>query len=61
MGAFDGAISAYNVDGLKTIADEKPVGICGSGLIDIMAFLLENNIVVSDGTLNYDFLLVDKK
>ncbi len=61
MGAFDGAISAYNVDGLKTIADEKPVGICGSGLIDIMAFLLENNIVVSDGTLKHDFLLVDKK
>ncbi|PKQ63916.1 hypothetical protein BZG02_07855 [Labilibaculum filiforme] len=58
MGAFDGAISAFDKKGYHTIGDKAPVGICGSGLIDIMAYLLENGIVESEGNLSEDYVLV---
>ncbi|WP_066631604.1 ASKHA domain-containing protein [Labilibacter marinus] len=61
MGAFDGAISAFGVDGVRTISDEKPRGICGSGLLDIVAFLLEKNIVGMEGELPEDYTLVSKE
>ncbi|MGQ1786843.1 MULTISPECIES: ASKHA domain-containing protein [unclassified Saccharicrinis] len=61
MAAFDGAISVYNKNGYQTISDEKPIGICGSGLLDIMAYLLEKGIVSSDGTLTDNYVLVPKE
>nr|WP_320120437.1 ASKHA domain-containing protein [uncultured Marinifilum sp.] len=57
MGAFEGAISLYNKKGYQTIGNKPPVGICGSGLIDIMAFLLEEGHITADGNLNEDFVL----
>jgi uncharacterized 2Fe-2S/4Fe-4S cluster protein (DUF4445 family) len=57
MGAIEGAISAYGDDGITVIGNEKPIGICGSGLIDIVAWLLEKKIN-SDGLMENDFIVV---
>lgn len=36
----------------KTIGNVAPIGICGSGIIDLMAILLENNIIDESGKLS---------
>ncbi len=55
MSASAGAISAaYLEDGkltLKTIEDKAPVGICGTGLIDLVAVLLDEEIIDPSGYL----------
>lgn len=61
MGAYDGAISAYNKEGFQTISEEKPTGICGSGLLDIVAFMLDEHIIQSDGELNKDYVIASDK
>jgi uncharacterized 2Fe-2S/4Fe-4S cluster protein (DUF4445 family) len=58
MGAVEGAISAYGKDGITVIGDEEPIGICGSGLIDIVAWLVENDEIDSDGLMAKDFIVV---
>lgn len=58
MGAIEGAISSYGNDGFTVIGNDKPVGICGSGLIDTVAWLFENKIINSDGLLEKDFIIV---
>jgi uncharacterized 2Fe-2S/4Fe-4S cluster protein (DUF4445 family) len=58
MGAVEGAISAYGDDGYSVIGDEKPAGVCGSGLIDLIAWLCENGKIDSDGLLQDDFIIV---
>lgn len=57
MGAFEGAISGYDQKGYRTIGNKSPLGICGSGLIDIMAYLLDEEIIGADGNLADDFVL----
>jgi uncharacterized 2Fe-2S/4Fe-4S cluster protein (DUF4445 family) len=49
-GSVEGAIQHLEIDGeggvsYGTIGDEPPVGICGSGLIDTIAELLEHGII----------------
>ncbi|NLX94448.1 MAG: DUF4445 domain-containing protein, partial [Clostridiales bacterium] len=55
MGAIPGAICSYElVNGngrVQTIGNKVPVGICGSGLIDIAAELLKNNLLEDTGFL----------
>ncbi len=55
MGAIPGAISSFElVNGnprVKTIGNKVPVGICGSGLIDVVAELLKNNLIEDTGLL----------
>ena len=55
MAATNGAIYAFSLENgtgsAKTIADAAPVGICGSGLIDISAALLQNGLVDDSGRL----------
>ncbi len=46
MSAVDGAISAYRKGKIETIGNVSPKGICGTGLVDIIALLL------SDGTID---------
>ncbi len=58
MGAVTGAISAFGDNGLTVIGDEKPTGICGSGLIDIVAWLLGSNKLNNEGQLKEDFVVV---
>lgn len=51
-----GAIDAFVIeDGelkFSTIGDEKPIGICGSGLIDIAFELIRNKVILRTGRLN---------
>jgi uncharacterized 2Fe-2S/4Fe-4S cluster protein (DUF4445 family) len=58
MGAVEGAISAYGDEGYSVIGSEKPAGLCGSGLIDLVAWLCENGKLDQDGLLGHDFIIV---
>ncbi len=55
MRATDGAIEKFCIkDGeilIKTINDKEPIGICGSGIIDIVAELLRAEIIDDTGRL----------
>ncbi len=61
MGAVEGAISAFGENGLTVIGDEIPTGICGSGLIDIIAWLAEKGFINSDGQIKEDYNIVPEK
>lgn len=53
VGGITGAINAVSVDGntikYSTIFDEAPLGICGSGIVDSIALLVESGIVDETG------------
>ena len=53
MSATKGAIYAFELNyghaSYKTIADEKPIGICGTGLIDTISELIKNGIIDETG------------
>lgn len=53
MPALSGAIERVTINNkkvtLNVIGDKKPIGICGSGLIDILGELKKNNIINSTG------------
>ena len=57
MSAVDGAISAYDASGAHVIGNADPEGICGSGLIDLAAWLLNHKLVDQDGTMAEDFVI----
>nr|MDO8114354.1 ASKHA domain-containing protein [Candidatus Sigynarchaeota archaeon] len=58
MRAADGAIEAVNIDPvtleprLQVIGNTTPIGICGSGLIDIAAELLRSRAITRSGRFN---------
>ncbi|MBL8027815.1 MAG: DUF4445 domain-containing protein, partial [Fibrobacteres bacterium] len=58
MGGIAGAVSSYGKNGYETIGHLKPAGICGSGLIDIIAWLLEKGIASPEGLLEEPFIVV---
>lgn len=58
MGAVEGAISTFSNGGFTVIGDEKPSGICGSGLIDIVAWLCDNGRIDTEGQMNDDYTIV---
>jgi uncharacterized 2Fe-2S/4Fe-4S cluster protein (DUF4445 family) len=61
IGAVEGAISEY-IDGkYQTIGHKKSVGICGSGLVDLVASLLENKYIDANGYMAADFCVVPEK
>lgn len=64
MRASDGAVEGVKIDrdkiNLKVIGDEKPKGICGSGILDIVWQLLDNNILGANGRLKADSSLVSE-
>lgn len=55
MRAADGAIEKVMVHDegmlIKTIGDEEPQGICGSGLIDLLAIMTKENLINRKGRL----------
>jgi len=63
MSATSGAIYAFELnnghESCKTIADEKPTGICGTGLIDVISELLKNDIIDETGYMDEDYTLSD--
>lgn len=60
MGAVAGAVSAFGDSGLTVIGDEIPSGICGSGLIDIVSWLIEKEKLNTEGQLPDDFVVVSE-
>lgn len=57
VGGIRGAIDSFKIDGVSkysTIEDEKPVGICGTGLVDIVSELYKANILDETGRMETD-------
>ncbi len=62
MAAVQGAINTFGGrEDFTTIGGVDPVGICGSGLIDIVAVLIYEGIIAKDGNMDADYLLVKKE
>jgi uncharacterized 2Fe-2S/4Fe-4S cluster protein (DUF4445 family) len=61
MCAFEGAISSFRAGTYQTISNQKPIGISGSALIDIVAYMLNQNLISMDGNLEKDFIIVPKE
>lgn len=63
MSATKGAIYAFELNcgqtKYKTIANDTPAGICGTGLIDIIAELVKNGIIDETGYMDEDYKLSD--
>jgi uncharacterized 2Fe-2S/4Fe-4S cluster protein (DUF4445 family) len=58
MGAVNGAVSSFeNPDHFHVIGNSKPAGICGSGIVDIVAYLLRNNMIDETGLLKETFYI----
>ncbi len=59
MPSLDGAVCSYEIENsvpvINTINRKNPVGICSSGLVDIVAQFLKNNIIDNSGFLENDF------
>jgi uncharacterized 2Fe-2S/4Fe-4S cluster protein (DUF4445 family) len=62
MRAAAGAIDSVKIDPdtffveYTTINDKKPMGICGSGLIDAVAEMLRSKIITRSGRFNKEFI-----
>ena len=56
IGSIKGAICSVDINkgkiSFETIGGEKPIGICGSGVVDIVASGLKNDIIDNTGRLN---------
>ncbi len=61
MLAVDGAISSYTESGYTVIGNIAPMGICGSGLIDLVAYLVNEKIIDSEGLLENSFEIVNSE
>ena len=63
VGAIQGAITEVRIeDGkvrYKTLGDKPPLGVCGSGVIDLLAELLRNGIMNERARVNGDYHLTD--
>ncbi|MBQ8290453.1 MAG: DUF4445 domain-containing protein [Clostridia bacterium] len=63
MSARQGAICSFKLNEgraeYKTIEDTEPVGICASGLIDIVSELLKNGIIDETGYMDDDYEIAD--
>jgi uncharacterized 2Fe-2S/4Fe-4S cluster protein (DUF4445 family) len=59
MSAVEGAINTFNGE-YTVIGNSFPQGLCGSGLIDVTAWLVNNQMVSPDGVLENDYIIVPK-
>ncbi len=50
-GAIYEVFAGKNGIAYNTVDDAKPVGICGSGLIDAVAYFIENRLIDAEGTI----------
>ena len=58
MGAEYGAISGFSgQDEYQVIGNSEPRGICGSGLVDITAYLVRNDLIDETGLLKETFII----
>lgn len=60
MSATDGAVYSYSKGKIRTISDVPARGICGTGLVDVMAELLTNGIIDETGYMeNEEFEIAE--
>ena len=63
VGAIEGAITKVRIDDSRviyeTLGNKNPVGICGSGVIDLLAELLRNGIMNERARVKEDYHLTD--
>lgn len=60
MSAVDGAIYSYLPGQVKTIGNKEPLGICGTGIIDLCAHLLRTGKADSSGLLAESFKITEE-
>ena len=58
--AVEGAVCSYAGGEIKTIGSSEPDGICGSGLVDIIAYMLSINMVSPDGKIDEPYVVYKK-
>jgi uncharacterized 2Fe-2S/4Fe-4S cluster protein (DUF4445 family) len=62
MGAISGAISVYSSpENYHVISNSEPIGICGSGIVDIVAYLIDNGLVDETGFLSETFVICPER
>ena len=65
MGASKGAIEHVTLAGnkfiYKVIGDSEPIGLCGSGMIDLAACLKQTGVLEENGSLNVSHEFIDGK
>ena len=59
MLAVEGAISSFGPGGYTVIGDGLPIGMCGSGLIDVIAYLLDQGLIEKDGLIDGPFVIAE--
>ena len=63
VGAIQGAITQVRIENgravYKTLGDKPPLGVCGSGVIDLLAELVRNGIVNSKARMQNDYCITD--
>ena len=63
VGAIEGAITKLRIDGgraiYETLGDKHPVGVCGSGVIDLLAELVRNGIINETGRIKGQYHITD--
>ena len=63
VGAIEGAITKVKIENDKmeyeTLGNKPPLGFCGSGVIDLLAKLLQSGIMNRNARINKDFHLTD--
>jgi uncharacterized 2Fe-2S/4Fe-4S cluster protein (DUF4445 family) len=58
MGAVSGAVSGFSSPvSYQVIGNSVPLGICGSGIVDIIAYMLNNNLITETGLLRETFVI----
>ncbi|GAA0177813.1 ASKHA domain-containing protein [Clostridium sediminicola] len=58
IGGVKGAISAVSLSNktIETIGDKAPIGICGTGVVDIVSEFIDNEIIDETGYLEPEYL-----
>ena len=58
MGAVSGAISSFtDPANFQVIGNTEPTGICGSGIVDIVAYMIKNDLIDESGLLKDPFII----
>ncbi len=59
MSATNGAIAKFSSNGYEVIGNVEPTGICGSGLIDIVANMIDIELLGMEGNISEDFIITN--
>lgn len=64
VGAIEGAVTQVRIENgratYQTLGDKPALGVCGSGVIDLLAELLRNGIMNEKARINGDYYLTDR-